>query len=97
MSWQRRIWFLQRPRRRRPMGNGSTNPTLANHARAPFARLFRCGPISYHGAFISFSSIVAVQALPIAPKYWRRVRNRHKPRLVISAQEGSPGPVRQNI
>jgi PRTRC genetic system ThiF family protein len=54
------------------------NPTLANHALALLARLFRYGTISYQGAFVSISSIATVQALPIDPKYWRRLRNRYK-------------------
>jgi hypothetical protein len=31
----------------------SVNPTLANHALALLARLFRYGTISYHGAFVT--------------------------------------------
>ena len=53
------------------------NPTLANHALALLARLFRYGTISYHGAFVSLSSLSGVQALRIDPKYWRRLRSRH--------------------
>jgi hypothetical protein len=33
------------------------NPTLANQALALLARLFRYGTVSYHGAFVSMSSI----------------------------------------
>lgn len=33
------------------------NPTLANHALALLARLFRYGTISYHDAFVSLSSL----------------------------------------
>jgi hypothetical protein len=54
------------------------NPTLANHALALLARLFRYGTIDYHGAFVSLSSIGSVQALPVDPSYWgylRRKRN----------------------
>jgi excisionase family DNA binding protein len=40
------------------------NPTLANQALALLARLFRYGTISYHGAFVSLSSLSAVQAYP---------------------------------
>jgi len=54
------------------------NPTLANHALALLARLFRYGAISYHGAFVGLSSLLGVQALPLDPKYWRRSRNRYK-------------------
>jgi PRTRC genetic system ThiF family protein len=41
------------------------NPTLANHALALLARLFRYGTICYHGAFVGLSSLAAVQALLI--------------------------------
>jgi PRTRC genetic system ThiF family protein len=56
------------------------NPTLASHALALLARLFRYGTISYHGAFIGLSSLLAVQALPIDPKCWQRLRraDRHR-------------------
>jgi len=54
------------------------NPTLANHALAILARLFRYGTISYHGAFVSLSWLSTVQALRIDPKYWRRLRSRHR-------------------
>jgi hypothetical protein len=39
---------------------GPFNPTLTNHSRALLTRLFRYGTISYHGAFVSISSIAAV-------------------------------------
>jgi len=54
------------------------NPTLANHALALLARLFRYGTISYHGAFVSLSSLSSAQALRVDPKYWQRLRT--KPR-----------------
>ena len=50
------------------------NPTLANHALAMLARLFRYGTISYHGAFVSLSSLGGVQPLRIEPNYWQRLR-----------------------
>jgi len=53
------------------------NSTLANHALAMLARLFRYGTISYHGAFVSLCSLSGVQALRIDPKYWQRLRSRH--------------------
>jgi hypothetical protein len=56
---------------------------LANHALAILPVCFRYGTISYHGAFVSISSIAAVQALPVDPKYWRRLR---KTEPVIYAQ-----------
>ena len=52
------------------------NPTLANHALALLARLFRYGTISYHGAFVSLSSLSSVQALRVDPKYWERLRTK---------------------
>jgi PRTRC genetic system ThiF family protein len=52
------------------------NPTLANHALALLARLFRYGTISYHGAFVSLSSLSNVQALRVDPKYWQRLRTK---------------------
>jgi len=69
------------------------NPTLANHALALLARLFRYGTISYHGAFMNLSSIGGVQALPINPKYWQRLRKRNpghqKKRIVLTARAPS--------
>ena len=52
------------------------NPTLANHALALLARLFRYGTISYHGGFVSLSSLSSVQALRVDPKYWQRLRTK---------------------
>lgn len=56
------------------------NPTLANHALALLARLFRYGMICHHGAFVGLSSLVAVQALRIDSGYWRRLQKaaRHR-------------------
>jgi PRTRC genetic system ThiF family protein len=54
------------------------NPTLANHALAMLTRLFRYGSISYHGLFLSLSSMADVQALRIDPKHWQRLRNTAK-------------------
>ncbi len=50
------------------------NPTLANHALSMLARLFRYGTISYHGGFLSLSSLSGLQALRIDPKYWQGLR-----------------------
>lgn len=55
------------------------NPTLANHALALLARLFRYGTISCHGGFVSMSSWLGVQALRVDPKHWRRLRRKHSP------------------
>jgi len=52
------------------------NPTLANHALALLARLFRYGTVSYHGAFVSLSGIGGVVALRVDPKCWRRLRRK---------------------
>jgi PRTRC genetic system ThiF family protein len=52
------------------------NPTLANHALALLARLFRYGTISCHGGFVTLSSLSCVQALRVDPKHWQRFRNR---------------------
>jgi len=72
------------------------NPTLANHALALLARLFRYGTISYHSAFVSLSSLSSVQALRVDPKYWQRLRTKarrsriQKPDAVGSAEAFSP-------
>jgi PRTRC genetic system ThiF family protein len=50
------------------------NPSLANHALALLARLFRYGSISYHGAFVGLSGLAGVQALRVDPKDWQRLR-----------------------
>ena len=71
------------------------NPTLANHALALLARLFRYGTISYHGAFVSLSSVSSVQALRVDPKYWQWLRTKarrsrtHKHDAVGSAEASS--------
>jgi hypothetical protein len=52
------------------------NPTLANHTLVLLARLFRYGTISYHGGFLSLSSLSGLQALRIDPKYWQRMRRK---------------------
>jgi PRTRC genetic system ThiF family protein len=54
------------------------NPTLANHALALLARLFRYGTVSYHGAFVNLSCIGGVQALRVDPKCWQRLRGKLK-------------------
>jgi PRTRC genetic system ThiF family protein len=54
------------------------NPTLANHALALLARLFRYGKVSYHGAFVNLSAIGSVHALPVDPKSWERLRRKPK-------------------
>jgi hypothetical protein len=65
------------------------NPTLANHALAILGRLFRYGTISYHGAFVSLSSLSGVQVLRIDPKYWRRLRSHHTAIQVEPTEDSS--------
>jgi PRTRC genetic system ThiF family protein len=54
------------------------NSTLAQHALALLARLFRYGEISYHGGFINLAS-GATSVLRLDPQCWKRTRrlNRH--------------------
>jgi PRTRC genetic system ThiF family protein len=49
------------------------NSTLAQHALALLARLFRYGEISYHGAFINLVS-GATSVIRIDPVCWKRIR-----------------------
>jgi PRTRC genetic system ThiF family protein len=49
------------------------NSTLAQHALALLARLFRYGEISYHGGFINLTTGVT-SVLRIDPQYWKRTR-----------------------
>ena len=49
------------------------NSTLAQHALALLARLFRYGEISYHGGFINLAT-GATSVLRIDPRYWKRTR-----------------------
>ncbi len=51
------------------------NPTLANHALALFARLFRHGSITHHGAFVNVAE-GRVQPLAIDPRSWRSMQRR---------------------
>jgi len=51
------------------------NSTLAQHALALLARLFRYGTLCYHGGFISLSTGVSSR-LPIDASLWRRLRKR---------------------
>ena len=64
------------------------NATLANHALALLARLFRYGTISYHGAFVSLGSLGCVQTLGVDPKYWKRLRKTNR-RLKSLKPEGA--------
>jgi len=47
------------------------NSTLAQHALALLARLFRYGEITYHGGFINLAT-GAASVLRIGPEYWKR-------------------------
>ena len=49
------------------------NSTLAQHALALLARIFRYGEISYHGGFINLATGLA-SVLRIDPQYWKRTR-----------------------
>jgi len=49
------------------------NSTLAQHALALLARLFRYGEITYHGGFINLAT-GATSVLRIDPQYWKRTR-----------------------
>jgi PRTRC genetic system ThiF family protein len=51
------------------------NPTLANHALALLARLFRHGSTTYQGAFVNVAAS-RVQPLVIDPQTWRALRRR---------------------
>jgi PRTRC genetic system ThiF family protein len=51
------------------------NSTLAQHALALLARLFRYGEVSYHGAFVNLAS-GAVSVMRIDPSLWRRAIRR---------------------
>jgi PRTRC genetic system ThiF family protein len=53
------------------------NSTLAQHALALLARLFRYGEISYHGGFINLATGVT-SVLRIDPEYWKRNRRVNK-------------------
>jgi len=68
------------------------NPTLAQHALAMLARLFRYGEISYHGGFINLAT-GATSVLRIDPLCWKRTRraNKHTTPLQRRQEEGPNG------
>jgi len=72
------------------------NSTLAQHALALLARLFRYGEISYHGGFINLASGVT-SVLRIDPQCWKRTRrlNKHTTPLWRRQKEGSNGRVNE--
>lgn len=53
------------------------NSTLAQHALALLARLFRYGEISYHGGFINLAT-GAASVIRIDPLCWKRIRSASK-------------------
>src|SRR5262249_52023303 len=55
------------------------NPTLANHALALLARLFRHGFITYHGAFVNVAQS-RVQPLHPDPRIWCALKRRGRHR-----------------
>jgi PRTRC genetic system ThiF family protein len=68
------------------------NSTLAQHALALLARLFRYGEISYHGGFINLATGVS-SVLRIDPECWKRTRraNKHTTPLRRRQEEGFNG------
>jgi PRTRC genetic system ThiF family protein len=58
------------------------NSTLAQHALALLARLFRYGEISYHGSFIN-SATGLTSVLRIDAEYWKRNRKVNKRRSQV--------------
>jgi len=59
------------------------NSTLAQHALALLARLFRYGEISYHGAFLN-SAMGVISVLKVDPLYWKRIRRTNKNLQAVS-------------
>ena len=53
------------------------NSTLAQHALALLARLFRYGEISYHGGFINLAT-GATSVIRVDPESWKRMRRQAK-------------------
>src|ERR1019366_1430524 len=72
------------------------NSTLAQHALALLARVFRYGEINYHGGFINLASGIA-SVLKIDPKYWKRTRrlNKHTTPLRRLQEKRSNGRANQ--
>ncbi|MHB8655739.1 MAG: PRTRC system ThiF family protein [Terriglobia bacterium] len=56
------------------------NSTLAQHALALLARLFRYGMVSYHGGFINLSTGLTGR-LSVDPSMWRLISRRSKGRM----------------
>jgi PRTRC genetic system ThiF family protein len=68
------------------------NSTLAQHALALLARLFRYGEISYHGGFVNLASGLS-SVLRIDPQCWKRTPrlNKHTTPLWRRQEDGSNG------
>ena len=49
------------------------NSTIANHALALLARLFRYGRVGHHGGFVNLAT-GQVSPLPVDPTVWSRMR-----------------------
>ena len=66
------------------------NSTLAQHALALLAQLFRYGEVSYHGGFINLAT-GASSVLRIDPQSWKRTRrvNKHTTPLRRRQMDGS--------
>lgn len=58
------------------------NQTLASHALALLAHLFRYGQLTAHGAFVSINA-PRVQPLNVDRAQWKRVRRRGTPRTAL--------------
>ena len=69
-----------------------TNSSLAQHALALLARLFRYGEISYHGGFINLASGLT-SVLRIDPQCWKRIQRANNRTSLPRRQqkEGSNG------
>jgi PRTRC genetic system ThiF family protein len=64
-----------------------TNSTLAQHALASLARLFRYGEINYHGGFINLAT-GTTSVVRIDPQCWKRTRRLNKHTTQLLRQEG---------
>jgi PRTRC genetic system ThiF family protein len=62
------------------------NSTLAQHALALLARLFRYGALCYHGGFINLASGMS-SVLRIDPQCWQRTRRLNKHILLRERQD----------
>lgn len=55
------------------------NTTIAHHALAMLARLFRHGQLTYHGGVVNLASGTCAR-LPVDPATWTAIRERGRPR-----------------